>query len=137
MPHFTVEYSANLEGALSPQRLVETVHKAVLASGVFELAGLRTRAERRDIFMIADGDPQNAFIAVIGRVGPGRSAADRMRVAQGVMDALAAETKAVFESRGLALSVELAEIDNDAAVRKNNLHIRLKKNADGPKGAAA
>jgi 5-carboxymethyl-2-hydroxymuconate isomerase len=137
MPHFTVEYSANLEPEIAPRRLVEAVHTAVLASGVFELAALRTRAERRDVFMIADGDPQNAFVAVVGRVGPGRSAADRMRVAQGVMDALAAETKAVFATRGLALSVELAEIDNDAAVRKNNLHTRLKTEAGPPKGAAA
>lgn len=125
MPHFIVEYSANLESDVAPRRLVDAVHKAVQASGVFELAAIRTRAERREVYDIADCDPRHAFVAVTGRIAPGRDAQTRQRVADMVLDALAHETAAAFETRGLALSVEISEIDNAAAARKNNLHARL------------
>ncbi|MBV9079473.1 MAG: 5-carboxymethyl-2-hydroxymuconate isomerase, partial [Methylobacteriaceae bacterium] len=45
MPHIIVEYSANLDGAISPRRLVNGLHAAALETGVFPLGGLRTRAE--------------------------------------------------------------------------------------------
>ena len=64
MPHIVIEHSSNLEDELAPVRLVEALHAAALETGVFPLAGLRTRAERRDVSRIADGDPDHIFIAV-------------------------------------------------------------------------
>lgn len=127
MPHITVEYSANLEAQVSPRRLVDALHKAALATGVFPLGGLRTRAERRDIYAVADGDPDNAFVAVVARIGEGRDAATRKRVASALMAALEAETAEAFGSRGLGLTVEVQEIDGTASLKANNLHERLKK----------
>jgi 5-carboxymethyl-2-hydroxymuconate isomerase len=132
MPHIIIEYSANLEAQVSPQRLVNALHAAALATGVFSIGGLRTRAARRDVFAVADGDPDNAFVAVIARIGEGRDPATRKRVAQSLMTALEAETAEAFASRGLGLTVEVAEIDGTASLKTNNLHERLKS-----KGQAA
>ena len=126
MPHITVEYSANLEADLSPPRLVEQLHRAALATGVFPIGGLRTRAERRDVFMVADGDPENAFVAVIARIGQGRDVETRKRVAAELMRVLERETAAAFHTRGLGLTVEVAEIDNTTSLKTNNLHERMK-----------
>ena len=125
MPHIVVEYSANLEPAVSPRRLVDALHRAALDTGVFPLGGLRTRAERRDIYAVADGDPDNAFVAVLARIGEGRDADTRRRVAQALMTALEAETAEVFRARGLGLTVEVQEIDATASLKVNNLHERL------------
>ena len=125
MPHIVVEYSANLDAALSIEALVREVHGAVLATGLFKVGAVRTRAARRDVFVIADGDPQNAFINVVARIGRGRPAEKRRALAAAIMAALDAATAALAEARGLALSVYVEEIDEDGALRKNNLHARM------------
>jgi 5-carboxymethyl-2-hydroxymuconate isomerase len=127
LAHITVEFSANFEALVAPQRLVSELHKAALATGVFPIGGLRTRAERRDIYVIADGNPENVFVAVLVRMGEGRDADTRLRVARELMQVLEAETAEVFRSRGVGLTVEVQEIDGTASLKVNNLHERLKK----------
>jgi 5-carboxymethyl-2-hydroxymuconate isomerase len=129
VPHITVEYSANLQEAVSIAKLVDHVHRAVLATGTFKLGAVRTRAEGRDIFVIADGDPQNAFINVIARIGRGRPPEKRRGLGEAIMAVLDRETATLGRSRGLALSVYIEEIDEDGALRKNNLHARMEAKA--------
>ncbi|MDE2361558.1 MAG: 5-carboxymethyl-2-hydroxymuconate isomerase [Hyphomicrobiales bacterium] len=126
MPHVIVEYSANLEADLDPRKLIGRIHKAVVETGVYPLGGVRVRAARRELCIVADGDPENAFVAVLIRMGQGRDAETRRRVSKDVLAALADETGASFAKRGLSLSVEIQEIDEVGASRKNNLHERLK-----------
>ena len=129
MPHVVVEYSANLEADLSPRDLIDRIHAAVVSTGVFPLGGVRTRAERREVCRVADGDPDNAFCAILIRVGRGRDDDTRKRVSQTVLAALVEATAPSFAKRGLSLSVEIQEIDEAGASRKNNLHERLKAKA--------
>ena len=126
MPHVIVEYSANLEEDVSARDLIARVHATIVESGVFPIGGVRTRAARRDMYAIADGDPANAFCAVLIRIGRGRDADTRRRVSQAVLATLADTTAEAFKKRGLSLSVEIQEIDEVGASRKNNLHERLK-----------
>jgi 5-carboxymethyl-2-hydroxymuconate isomerase len=127
VPHIMVEYSANLDEAIPIDALVRDVHRAVLATGTFKLGAVRTRAARRDIFVVADGDPQNAFINVIARIGRGRELEKRRGLADAIMAVLDRQTATLAQSRGLALSVYVEEIDEDGALRKNNLHARMEQ----------
>ena len=136
MPHIIVEYSANLEAQVSPRRLVDALHEAALATGVFPIGGLRTRAERREIYAVADGDPDNAFVAVIARIGEGRDAPTRKRVADNLMRVLERETSEAFRTRGLGLTVEVQEIDGVASLKTNNLHERIALKAGAREVAA-
>jgi 5-carboxymethyl-2-hydroxymuconate isomerase len=121
MPHLTVEYSANLKRQVDILKLVETVHQAALRTGVFEVAAVRTRAAGRDYYAIADGHPDNAFVAISVRVAPGRPAETRRRVGQEIFDATCEFLKNVYKTTPLAISLEVLEIDNTAAFRKKNL----------------
>ncbi len=129
MPHVIVEYSANLEEDLSPRELIERIHATILETGVYPIGGVRVRAERRDLYAIADRDPSHAFCAILIRMGTGRDAETRKRVSQAVLGTLADVTAESFKKRGLSLSVEIQEIDEAGASRKNNLHERLKGKA--------
>jgi len=129
MPHIVIEYSANLERFADMRAVVDGVHQAVLATGAFEIGAIRTRAARRDIFRVADGDPDNAFVHVELRIGPGREIAVQQAVSAAVMRVLQKETEAYARSCGLGLSVEIRQIDNASAVRVNNLHERMKLKA--------
>jgi 5-carboxymethyl-2-hydroxymuconate isomerase len=81
------------------------------------------------MFVIADGDPQNAFINVIARVARGRPAEKRRGLAEAIMAVLDQQTATSTRSRGLALSVYVEEIDEEGALRKNNLHARMEQKA--------
>jgi 5-carboxymethyl-2-hydroxymuconate isomerase len=72
MPHIIAEYSANLEPALDPQGLIDELHEAAVASGIAEVAAIRTRAERRDVYRVADGRPEIGFVHVVARLRIGR-----------------------------------------------------------------
>jgi 5-carboxymethyl-2-hydroxymuconate isomerase len=129
MPHLIVEYSANLDDQIDIEKLIEAVHQAALRTGVFEVAAVRTRAERRDYYVIADGHEDNGFVAISVRVAPGRSRETRQRLGQEIFDAACEYLEKVYERTPLAISLEVQEIDNTAAFRKNNLHAIVKERA--------
>lgn len=124
MPHVIVEYSTNIETALAPRALLEAVHAAVLETGVFKLAAIRTRAEPRDLYIIADGDPSHTFINVMLRIGSGRDEATKASIVKTVMDRLADITAPLSAKAGLNMLVEIQEI-TEPALRKGNMHDRF------------
>jgi 5-carboxymethyl-2-hydroxymuconate isomerase len=129
MPHLTVEYSANLENQIDILKLVETIHQAALKTGVFEVAAVRTRAARREYYAIADGHRDNAFVAIVARVAPGRPPETRKRLGQEIFDAACDYLQRTYETTPISISLEVQEIDNTAAFRKNNLHDIVKHRA--------
>ena len=129
MPHITVEYSGNLDIALDVPALLGVVHRAALATGMVEIGGLRTRAERREQYVIADGDATNAFVAIRCRVGTGRDDATRARFAEDVFTAATAFLAPVFETTPLAISLEVAQIDPVGSMKQNNLHTLMRARA--------
>jgi 5-carboxymethyl-2-hydroxymuconate isomerase len=127
MPHLNIEYSANLEQVLDVQALVDSIHETALETGIFPLGGVRTRAEPRKHYRIANGDPRAGYIHMIVRIGPGRDVETRRGAGERIFSALCDFTDEIYRSRPLALSFELHEIPSDMAWRKNNLHELLKK----------
>ncbi|MBY0530716.1 MAG: 5-carboxymethyl-2-hydroxymuconate Delta-isomerase [Xanthobacteraceae bacterium] len=122
MPHFVVEYSANLEPDIDPRAIVDAVHKSAVESGLFKIGGIRVRTLKHEIYKIADGNPEHAFLHVRANILEGRSIADRERLGNmtiGAVDALLAKAHA---KRGIALSVEVSEIDHNMSFKKNSLH---------------
>ncbi len=118
MPHVIVEYSSNLESIADMSALVEALHAAALATGVAPVDALRTRAEPRAVFVVGDGHADNAFVAIIGRFGPGRSAADKERFLNAMVETVEAVLGAA--AANVMISVEWQDIDVEFRVNKNN-----------------
>ena len=131
MPHLNIEYSANLGETLDIQALVDRIHETALATGIFPLGGVRTRAEARTHYRIADGDPDAGYIHLVVRIGSGRDIETRRTAGERIFTALCDFTDDLYRSRPLALSFELAEIPPDLAWRRNNIHELLKKKEEG------
>jgi len=130
MPHLILDYSANLERRIDVSRLVTAVHEAALATGVFPKGGVRTRAHRHDVYRVADGDPENAYIHVVARIREGRDVETRRRAGEKIFHALCSELDVVYRSSPLAISFEIQEIHENVSFRKNNLHDRLMAKAE-------
>ena len=131
MPHVIVEYSANLVGALDMKALLAALHASALETGVFPAGGIRTRAERRDEFIVADGRPEAAFVHVMLRIGAGRDLPTKKRAGEMIFAVLCERLKAVQEKRPLAISLEVQELDPVLNFKQNNLHTYL--SADKPR----
>ena len=130
MPHIIIEYSRNLEDKIDLKSLVKTLHEAALETGFFPLGGVRTRAIRCDIYEIADGHPDNGFIHVTGKIGPGRDIEARKKAGQHIFASLTEATADLFAISPLGLSLELTELEADTRYNHNNLHDTIKKRLD-------
>ncbi len=126
MPHFTIEYSANLDKRLDMAAVVEVVRKAAIETGIFPLGGIRVRALRCEHYAIADGNPQHGFLDMVLRLGEGRDLAARKKAGEHVFKALSAHLDPVFASSKFALSFDMQINDKETSWKRNNIHDALK-----------
>lgn len=126
VPHVTMEYSANLEKRADIAGLCRLAKAAMMETGLFELGAVRVRAIRCDHHAIADELPENAFLAVLVRIGAGRSAEDKKRAGATLSAALAEALKPLFATPHFALSVDLVENDPAFSWKTNAIHARLR-----------
>src|SRR5579872_6366400 len=97
MAHIVIEYSANLSGRLDLDVFLKAVHEAALATGVFPIGGIRTRAYEAQHYVIADAHPDNAFVHISLNVGHGRDVETRKRACAAIFEAACRQLAPVFE----------------------------------------
>ena len=127
MPHFTMEYSANLDDSVDFATLCRVVHETIMTSGLFELGAVRVRAIRCDAYAIADLLPENGFIDMSFRIGTGRSQAERKQTGDAIFAAVTQHLASLFETPHFALTLEIREIDPELSWKKNAIHPRLRQ----------
>jgi 5-carboxymethyl-2-hydroxymuconate isomerase len=126
MPHFTIEYSANLDSCIDMGKVVEVVRKAAVETGIFPLGGIRVRAVRCEHYAIADGNPQLGFLDMVLRLGEGRDLATRKKAGEHIFKALSAFLDPVFAQSKFALSFDMQINDKETSWKRNNIHEALK-----------
>jgi len=126
MPHFTIEYSANLDSRLDMGRTVEVVRKAAVETGIFPLGGIRVRAIRCEHYAIADGNPDFGFLDMVLRLGEGRDLATRKTAGEHIFRALSDHLDPVFAAGPFALSFDMQINDKETSWKRNNIHGALK-----------
>jgi len=126
MPHFTIEYSGNLDARIDMGKVVEMIRKAAVETGIFPLGGIRVRAVRCEHYAIADGNPQLGFLDMVLRLGEGRDLAIRKKAGEHIFMALSAYLDPVFAETKFALSFDMQINDKDTSWKRNNIHDALK-----------
>jgi 5-carboxymethyl-2-hydroxymuconate isomerase len=129
MPHFTIEYSANLDARLDMSQVVEVVRKAAVETGIFPLGGIRVRAIRCEHYAIADGAADYGFLDMVLRLGDGRDLATRKTAGEHIFRALSQHLDPVFAQSKFALSFDMQINDKETSWKRNNLHEALKAEA--------
>ena len=129
MPHFTIEYSANLDRRIDMAGVVEVVRKAAVESGIFPLGGIRVRAIRCEHYAIADGRADYGFLDMLLRLGEGRDLATRKRAGEHIFKALSAHLDPLFAQGKFALSFDMQINDKETSWKRNNIHDALKAEA--------
>jgi 5-carboxymethyl-2-hydroxymuconate isomerase len=129
MPHFTIEYSANLDGRVDIGAVVELVRKAAVETGIFPLGGIRVRAVRCEHYAIADGSKNLGFLDLVLRLGEGRDLATRKTAGEHIFKALSTYLDPVFANSKFALSFDMQINDKETSWKRNNIHEALKVEA--------
>ena len=129
MPHFTIEYSANLDKRVDMAAVVELVRKAAVETGIFPLGGIRVRAVRCEHYAIGDGNQQFGFLSMLLRLGEGRDLPARQKAGEHIFKALSAYLDPVFAGSKFALSFDMQINDKETSWKRNNIHDALKVEA--------
>jgi len=129
MPHFTIEYSANLDMRVDMAAVVELVRKAAVETGIFPLGGIRVRAIKCEHYAIADGNPQLGFLSMLLRLGEGRDLPTRQKAGDHIFKTLSTYLDPVFAGSKFALSFDMQVNDKETSWKRNNIHDALKAEA--------
>ena len=112
MPHFHIDYSANLETVLDIAQLCEVIRATAAEIETFPMAGIRVRAMRADHVAIA-----------------GRTEAVKQDAITRVFAALKDFAAPAMATHSIALSAEIRDIDADLSPKFGNIRDHLEDNA--------
>ena len=121
MPHIMIDYSPNLEGRLDIRGLCLTLRDAAAATGIFPPAGIRVRATACTHVVIADGNPDHAFLDISVRKRAGRAAADKSRATAAIFAAAEGFCADILAQSSFMLSFEMRDIDADLSPKASSI----------------
>ena len=127
MAHFHIDYSPNLEDRLDIGALCRAVRDAAVETGVFAPAGIRVRAVRADHWVIADGNPDHAYLDLSVRLRGGRSAEAKTAATAHIFAAIESHCAEVMARSSLMLSMEMRDIDPDLSPKSSSIRAYLPK----------
>lgn len=126
MPHFHIEYSANLEEVVDMGLLCEAIRAEAAAIDTFPMPGIRVRATRVDHYAIADGDPRHGFIDLSVRLREGRPDNVKQDAITRVFATLRAFVAPAMATNSIAISAELRDIDAALSPKFGNIREHLR-----------
>jgi 5-carboxymethyl-2-hydroxymuconate isomerase len=121
VPHIQIDYSANLEDRLDIAGLCRVLRDAAVETGVLPLAGIRVRATVATHVVIADGNPDHAFLDISLRLRGGRSHEAKAAATQAIFAAAEAYCAGVMETSSFLLSFEMRDIDPELSPKASSI----------------
>ena len=103
------------------QYYLEKMHNAATSSGIFPESGLRSRAICCEEFRVGNGAPDNAFLNLSMKVGSGRDLETRMAIGKQLFDIMIEHLQPIFDSRHIAVSFEMRELEEHVKFNKKNI----------------
>jgi 5-carboxymethyl-2-hydroxymuconate isomerase len=110
MPHCTLEYSANVPDRPDVVRVLADVHAALMATGLFTLADIKSRGVRHEHFLIGDGDPARVFVTLTVEILGGRSDEVKAQISEAALAVLARHYPESLAQRICSLTVQVCDI---------------------------
>ena len=128
MPHFQIEYSANLETTIDMGALCEAIRAKAATIDTFPIAGIRVRATRVDFVAMADGDPKHGFIDLSIRLREGRPDSVKRDAIDQIFATLKEFMTPAMASHSIALSAEMRDINAELSPKFGTIRDHLENN---------
>lgn len=128
MPHCIVEYSTNLDGTGRIDALLEKLAAHFrTAPDIFPTGGVRVRAWPVARYVIADGNPEHAFVNVVCRIGAGRPADVRGAFFSQAYKIVVEHLREESERRGVGITFYVDEADPEGSWKTNSIHAHMER----------
>ncbi|MDS9469898.1 5-carboxymethyl-2-hydroxymuconate isomerase [Paracoccus sp. MBLB3053] len=128
MPHCIVEYSSNLEPTGRIGALLEKIAAHFrTAPEVFPTGGVRVRAIPVSHYVIADGNPEHAYVNVTCRIGAGRPADFRKAFFTQAFEIVTEHFAEETARRGLGITFYVDQADPEGSWKTNSIHAHMAK----------
>ncbi|GLQ35173.1 5-carboxymethyl-2-hydroxymuconate isomerase [Amylibacter marinus] len=128
MPHFHIEYSANLEPNVDIGALCEAIRAAAAEIETFPTAGIRVRATCCDHVAIADGAAKHGFIDLSVRLREGRPQDIKEEAMTRIFATLKNFMAPAMQSQSIALSAEMRDINAALSPKFGNIRDHMEDN---------
>lgn len=125
MPHFQIDYSPNLEDRLDVAGLCVALRDAAVQTGVFPASGIRVRATPCAHVVMADGNPDHAFLDLSVRLRGGRDLETRKRASAMIFQAAEQYCADILASSSFMLSMEMRDIDPELSPKISSIRQHL------------
>ena len=125
MPHFSFEYSANLEDTVDIDALCVAIREAAIKTGLFPMPGIRVRGFKSEHYSIADGNPKHAFLDLSIRLREGRPQDKKEAATLEIFEALKAFMQPALKQHSIALSMEMRDIDASLSPKTGTIREHL------------
>jgi 5-carboxymethyl-2-hydroxymuconate isomerase len=112
MPQITLEYSANLPGAIASEELLLALHRILRDVGGLRIGNCKSRVVPAARFLVGEGEAGGAFVHLDVRFLEGRSPEVRRTVGEALLAALREAYGACGD--GLQITVEIGDIPRAA-----------------------
>lgn len=129
MPHFQIDYSANLEAVVDIGQLCEAIRARAATIETFPMAGIRVRATRVDHVAMANGDVKHGFIDLSVRLREGRPDAVKRDAIDQIFATLKDFMTPAMASHSIALSAEMRDINAKLSLKFGTVRDHLEDKA--------
>ncbi len=111
MPHCILEYSSNIASPPDVRDVLLGIHRALVGTGLFSEGDIKSRAIRHDVFAVADGAPDRAFVALAVEILDGRTDEVKGTIADALFEALTAAFATAIATSRCNVTVQIRDID--------------------------
>lgn len=105
--------------------ICRAAHAAILDTDLFPMAGIRIRAHKADVAIVADGLAENDFLAMTLRVGAKRTTEQLKSAGDHIFSAVQAMLTVPLSTPNFTLSLEIRVIDPELSWNDTPIHTRL------------
>ena len=128
MPHINIQYSQNLQPDIDIQHLCETVRQACLTIEAFPMAGIRCGQQLLIIMPLLMVIRHMGLLILLCACEKAESFEVRQAAIQDIFDVAKAFLGPSFETRSIALSAEIIDINAELSPKSGTIRAHL---ADG------
>ena len=120
MPHCILEYSDNIIDKTDNPAILKNIHDTLVATKLFSLNDIKSRAVAHHDYLIGDGDPLRAFVTLKISLLSGRDKKIRQDISKKCLDVLKKSYPLSMEKLKLSVTVQIVEMDKESYSREIN-----------------
>ena len=110
MPHCILEASDNLLDQPDWTGLLREINGALVATGLFVAADIKSRVLRHDLFAIGDGSADQAFVTLNVQILGGRTDDVKAQLSEALLPVLTRAFPQTFAQMKCSLTVQITDI---------------------------